>query len=357
MTCVFSPVPVGLPYMRYMDDNKKKYIARYDCAFQGAFKDCHFIAAISSLAWINDSAIRDQGTGKNTYSFTFYDPVPNPARYPAGTVITTPMPVTVNVTSKVLMDTGCVPPIWCSSQGCDETWVAMYEKAFAKFCMFKISKTMVFDDLIKGDAEPKFSDLPKGSDWGGNPVTVMKYLTDKTSKKFVFAVAGNAITYRGVNYASAYALIRTLCDLSPAIGKYPVNGFGIMNGAMVKVPMGAWTYSNETAALNATGVKIVYNQSTIVADHCYSILGVYEDAAGKYIVLRNPYGKADPGLGALGKGPWIFFKKQYNIGTTCAATNTTAVATSFPFTTADGIFALDAASFNNYFEGFGFISM
>jgi hypothetical protein len=339
--------------MRYMDDNKKKYIARYDCVFQGIFKDCHLIAALSSLAWINDNVIKDQGSGKSTYSFTFYDPNPNATRYPAGTLISTPMPVTVNVTPDIWMGGAT---IWCSSQGCDEIWVALYEKAFAKFCMFKIAETLVFDDLKNANVQPKFSDLPNGSDWGGNPVTVLKYLTDKTSKKFVFSVAGNAITYRCVNYASAYDLIKTLCDLNTAIGKYPVTGFGIMNGAMVKVPMGAWTYQNETSAQNATGIKIVYNQSTIVADHCYTILGIYEDLTGKYIVLRNAYGKADPTLPALGKGPWIFYKKQYDIGTTCAATNTTPVPMSFPFSNIDGIFALDVASFNNYFEGFGFIA-
>jgi hypothetical protein len=337
MTCTFMPEPKGFPYMRYQDDPKKKNIAKYYCTFQGPFINCHLIASLSSLAWINDNFIKDPGSGKTVYSFTFYDP--------------DPIPVKVNSNICIDNSTG----IWCCSQGCDETWVAMYEKAFAKFCMYKIKGSLSLADLQNSSVDPKYASLPNGSDWGGNPANVLKYLSDKTVKKYWYLVANNSSNL-SVGYSSAYAMIKAFCDFNTGIGKFIVAGFGKMTGIKVKVPMGAWTYKDETYALNATGVKITYDNATIVADHCYSVLGLYEDSVGKYVILRNPYGKGDPNLSSLGKGPWIFYDKQYNIGTTCPATNNTnPVGKSFDFSAADGIFALDVTTFNNYFEGVGFI--
>lgn len=342
MTCKWLPEPKGLPYMSQKNDQTQLYVAKCYCPVQGPFIDCHLIAALSSIAWINDTFIKNQGS-LTVYSSTFYDPQPDATQYPAGTTITTPMPVTVSVNANICMDS--VTGVWCCSRGCDETWVALFEKAFAKFCMFKIKKTMSWANLGNASVNPVFSSLPDGSDWGGNPAMVLQYLADGSVKKYTYTVVTT----------DAYAIIKALCPYNALIGKLNIPNIGIMNGDKVKVPMGAWTYKNETEAQAATGVSITYNNATIVGNHCYSILGIYEDSNGKYIVMRNPYGKADPAISKLGKGPWFMYNKLYSIGTSCKPKDTSITGKSIDFSAVDGIFALDVNIFKQYFEGFGYI--
>jgi hypothetical protein len=190
-----------------------------------------------------------------------------------------------------------------------------------------------------------YSILPNGSNWGGNPVTVMKYLTGSTP--LFFSPMAASFSFRGIQYSSYYDFIKN--------GLSEGTSIPAKNGAMTKYPAGAWTYVNETAALQKNGgVHISYSNATLVADHCYSVLGVYENSASKYIVLRNPYGGSDPSQVSLGSGTWSYNKKVYLPWGT-QKPGTVITPESRNLSDPDGIFALEQSVFRNYFEQFGFV--
>ena len=95
---------------------------------------------------------------------------------------------------------------------------------------------------------------------------------------------------------------------------------------------------------------------SIAANHCYSILGVYQNAGNNYVVLRNPWGYSDPTSPALtlGPGPWIYVNRLFD---TSGNPDHRFRTVTFDFTLADGIFALEASQFASYFYGFGFVHM
>lgn len=355
MTCKWLVDNSGYPFFKYTNSFKQKYVAKYNCPKQGPYKNCHLISALSSIAWVNDAVIIQKfaDVNKVNYLFSFYDYDPDMGMYPPGQAVLNPNTVEVKVAVNPKIFKDDTTGIWCCSRGCDETWVAMYEKAFAKFCLFRFAKKMTFADLLKPEVDPVFSNLPNGSDWGGNPASVMKYLTNNTVKKYWNLIAGNA---------GVYEQIRVLCDYYDKIGQIEVvfsdGSKAKITGCMTKYPTGAWTYLDNTDAKNNNGgTSVNYDNSTIVADHCYSILGIYEDAVGvgKYIVLRNPYGVNDPALPSLGKGPWIIKRNLYKIGLNYLPTEPGGAGLSLTFSDADGIFALDVTSFKNYFKGYGYI--
>ncbi len=94
-------------------------------------------------------------------------------------------------------------------------------------------------------------------------------------------------------------------------------------------PMTAWTYGSDK---NYTGTNVVGN-------HAYTVLGWAYKNSKKYIVLRNPWGVTEPvGLNSY-QGVLSFFDKSFwrpisTIGN-------------------DGIFAIEANSFQNLFAGIG----
>jgi hypothetical protein len=349
MTCKFLPDKTGKTFFA------NGLLPVYSNIVQSSnYKNCHLIAALSSLAWINNNFF-SPAQNAAVCNFTFYDPNPNlvkgtdKGQYPQDTDLTTlPVKVPVSVNTNIFMDdqTG----YWCqASSKLPETWPALWEKAFAKFCMFKIARNICYKDLANSAAEPDFSTLPNGSSWGGNPSTCLWYLTGRGLKPYPYT------TFNSFKLSSAeiYKFIRSLC-VTNRIGTTAA-GIGTYNGAKTKYPMGAWTYQNAASAKTTANVDITYQNATITADHCYSILGIYEDNIGQYIVLRNPYGTSDPSQIAVGKGPWIYYDTQNAIGNIFAA-GKTGKAVSFDFTTIDGIFALDVKVFSQYFEGFGYIA-
>jgi hypothetical protein len=241
--------------------------------------------------------------------------------------------------------------IWCgASSKLPETWPAMYEKAFAKFCMYKFAeKKLSAQDVNNAAVEPDFSTLPTGSHWGGNPVYVMRCLMGRAMRNFPYTTYGSF----GLNSANIYAHVKSLCVTGPMGQMSPI---GLVNGAKLQYPMGAWTYKDANAAKIKANVNIGYDNSSMVADHCYSILGIYEGNGSQYIVLRNPYGRADADTAryASGKGPWIYNEKRYALGAIVGDAFGRALALDFG--PADGIFALDVNVFTQHFEGFGHIT-
>lgn len=87
-------------------------------------------------------------------------------------------------------------------------------------------------------------------------------------------------------------------------------------------PMTAWTYGSGSATIS-------YDGSGIVANHAYSILGTQTSGGQDYVVLRNPWGWHEGTLNAL-SGTWQ--------------------GLALPV---DGVFALRADTFGQYYAGFG----
>ena len=351
MTCRFSPDATG---KKYFADASGGAAVFSNPMQSPLYKNCHLITALSSLAWINNKFFSVQG---NPCLYTFYDFDPyttlrgqDKGQYPPGKDLTkVPVEVPVSVNTNIFMDNAT--GIWCGATSKNpEYWPAMYEKAFGKFCMFKFPRNIIWNDLNNPAIDPDFSTLSRGSDWGGNPVTVLRYLTGRGLKPYTYT------TNKSFNLSSdaVYKYIKSLCVTTP-MGR--PSDYGTVNGAKVQYPAGAWTYIDANDAKTKANVTIAYDDSSMVGDHCYSILGIYEDGGSQYIVLRNPYGQvdADPAKYTSGKGPWIYFEKRYAIGGIVAA-DAAGKIVSFPFSSMDGIFALDVKVFTQYFEGLGHIS-
>jgi hypothetical protein len=249
--------------------------------------NCSLIAAFSSLAW--KAKITTQPAGpKITYSFQFYNP--NKLQQADGM---TPL----DANGKLLH---------AKSDTENEIWPALYEKAYY----------MWLDNINNPSGRP---DYCKYAAWQ-SPVTVLNQLTGKnalqkdcqrdfTSSDAIFSYINDNLC---VNY-NPTATNRTLM-----------------------YPAAAWTYNPKVR--NPYGVT--FSDTTIAAQHTYSLLGVTGTKAGttwtsKYIVLRNPYGKGkgDPGGVTLYNGNWC----NINLGTS------------------DGLFALAVDQFVKYFEGFTWV--
>lgn len=331
MTCVWKPDTKAV----YMAKNATK--AEFTAPVQSNMKNCHLIAGLSALAWVRPTFFSDLGE-HTTYSYKFY--------YDG-------VSVTAGINSNLFIDNAS--GLWCcatskmSTDSEHEAWPAWVEKAFGKFCLFKIKQLITLPDFQNAAIEPNYSNLINGSDWGGNCVTVMKYLTGSTN--FKISSPGDApFSFRNVNYTTYYDFIRNgISDGASIVAP--------KNGAMTKYPACAWTYLNETAAKQKNGgVTITYSNTTLVADHCYSLLGVYENSPYKYIVLRNPFGASDPDPQkvSLGSGTWSYSRKVYEPWGT-QKLGTVPTTESRILGNPDGIFALEQSVFRNYFEQFGFI--
>jgi len=98
-------------------------------------------------------------------------------------------------------------------------------------------------------------------------------------------------------------------------------------------PMVAWTYCSPPA-----GIK--YSDAHLAGCHAYSILGWHYDGGKKYIVLRNPWGYYEASI-SVAPGNWLAFDGSF--------WRTIALAAN------DGAFALEAATFKKYFDGFGLV--
>ena len=155
-----------------------------------------------------------------------------------------------------------------------------------------------------------------------------------------------------------YSFIKNCIGYNPCL-----IGTGSYNGCRTRFASAAWTYVDEASANanNTTGIPVVYSPQnnpgfSIAANHCYSILGVYQNAGNNYVVLRNPWGYSDPTSPALtlGPGPWIYVNRLFD---TSGNPTTGSGTVTFDFTLADGIFALEASQFASYFYGFGFVHM
>lgn len=96
-------------------------------------------------------------------------------------------------------------------------------------------------------------------------------------------------------------------------------------------PMVAWTYGAAPAGLD-------YGAARVVGNHAYSILGWEWRNNDYYIVLRNPWGTHEAILDVL-SGAW----SSSNVYNAALSLNT------------DGVFAMKASTFKQYFAGLGWV--
>jgi hypothetical protein len=350
--------------------------------------DCPFIAAMASIAWVDRNFIINNitaGPSPGNYSFNFWDypTVPwNPivALPVAGSpcqinpASLTPVKTTVVVSQTIPLD-GSNSPVDTSvtpnmsygagSSNNNEIWPALYEKAYAKFILYK-NGTLTAGNLTDPTMDPSFSQLQSLTqrDWGGNAGYALQYLTglncwmyNLTSTSFSPAggVSGSAT-------GSLYTYIKAgFCQsLSP-------NGVG-----KTKFPLVAWTYFN-----GSQPAGIQYDASSILAGHCYAVLGVFDAPDGShYIILRTTFGGREPSPDVpvpnsinLAEPPnyttWNCYDALFKMATVTGAIDYPKNAVQIPnyisINLANGIFGIEASipcasgltTFQNYFAMIG----
>ena len=262
-----------------------KETAEFFDPVQGAVANCYYIAALSAIAWATPFRIAHltRATGANQPQFNdlinFYTPDSGGALDKA-----------IQVSEAVPL-TASGDFIYCRSSEVNETWPAIYEKAFAK--------------LKTGTA----SDMPDITQTGwGDCVWATAQL--------------NGGTRRYWNTASRSAddlwnLLRSNC-LS----------YRTFN------PMTAWTYSSGDSSPD----HVDYNSAHVVGSHCYTVLGwAYRDCR-RWIVLRNPWGNTEAIASVLDATISMYDVSWWR-----------------PITLKnnDGVFAMEISAFKKYFAGFG----
>jgi Calpain family cysteine protease len=261
---------------------------------QGGLPDCHFISAMAALAWSNPFAmvhqvrpIHAKDTIKSAGTMARIPFFGGTGAAPAGIEVTERLP---------LIEPGDVYQ-YARSGHKKETWPAVYEKAWVKW--------------FTGDPgdHPDYTKVT-----GGDPVADLVNLTGLSP-----------------SYASTQ----------------PMTGDQIWNdvrshcrGSWTFDPMVACTYASDSAA----PTPVNYNSAGLVAWHCYAILGWQQSGAGKYIVLRNPWGYHEATLN-VDNGPWTSFD-QFEGGVVVGTLTLPE----------HGVFALRADTFQQYFASYGWVS-
>jgi hypothetical protein len=369
--------------------------------------NCPFIAALASIAWVNRNFIIQNITPlPNTppnnpggsYTFKFWDykgqtmpsstdpTVPlNPVN---GSGNPTGIPTYVTVSSQALFDINgsILDPtntyygagsnyknnVWPALS--NEVWTALYERAYAKFCYYEncikptagsLTCTKSTDqngnpvNTITGP-DPNIADvlsitknpsIPQTQPtWGGNAGWALVYLTGLNCYSYNTNLSTFPTAPGGVNAAtSIYNFINAgFCSEITAVQ-------GI---SKTRYPLVAWTYPSGTQ----------YDPYTLIADHCYAILGTYDASNGSsYIILRNTFGLPIPNKDYplpsslnvyTGGTNWAYNDAQFKIGSTPSwpANNRSVLSGSLnvALPSSYGIFAIEGTqAFKKYFATIG----
>ena len=261
---------------------------------QGRLGDCYFLAAAAAIAHTNPSVIRDAFTehADGTVSVRLFVRDGNHLANKQ-TIYRTPLKaIEVQVDRRIAISNG--KPVYVTGHDSEhpELWPAILEKAFAK---------------VNGSY---------GRIVGGWPARAMEMLSGKESQEFVTAGAEPNDIYRAMRSAMEYG--------KPiAASTYPPATFAKTMGelersdpqspdldtlrAMKSWGIGSW----KTPAL--WGSKYRYDDSGVVENHSYTVLGVTEKNGRKFVILRNPWGSYEPpstGIGTAkvksGEGDGVF---------------------------------------------------
>ncbi|MBI1282109.1 MAG: hypothetical protein GC179_28540 [Anaerolineaceae bacterium] len=252
---------------------------------QGAVANCYYIAALASVAWAKPFQIaqmtRATGTGQQSFvdMVRFYKP-------DSGGVLDKQIEVTETVPQTLSGNF-----IYARSSEAGEIWPSVYEKAYAKLKTGTSSDHPDITATAWGDCVWATAQLTGGR----------RYYYDTASRSsdtLWDLVRGNSLSYRTFN------------------------------------PMTAWTYSTG----DANDRHLNYSGATIVASHCYSVLGWGYYNSRKYIVLRNPWGNTEATVATLNATI-----SMYDISWWRPIT----------LNIVDGTFAMEAWAFKYYFAGLG----
>lgn len=275
--------------------------ADYRSPVQGATPDCHFIAALASLAWAYPTWISQRTrplslTDALASGDTIFSPEPGgvdmiPFYSSAGAV-----PLDIQVDELVPVSQPGANFIYARSVNVGETWPAIYEKAWVKW----------FTDFTGVDT-PDY-----GLITGGDPIADLVSLTGWAStSKSTSGMTGDAI----------WNDVRANCR-----GSWTFN------------PMAACTYASAAAAPS----PVTFSDSGLVAWHCYSILGWIYASNIQYIVVRNPWGNT-PATLDVDNGLWAPIE-QFG--------PSEVLGLNLP---ANGVFALEATLFQQCFASYGWV--
>jgi hypothetical protein len=380
----------------------------YPTPTQGeCLQDCPCIAALASIAWVNRNFILNNisgpSSGNGSYTVYFWDypqasyppvvalPGPNSGiQLNSVAVVGNPVQTRVVVNQNIALDSSNSPVDTSSrmyygagSSNSNEIWPSLYEKAYAKFCLYKCGtpiqansnlplNTTTLADPTKDPSFGEVQSLTK-TQWGGNAGIALIYLTGLPC--FVYNINSSSFTpipNSGVSASATnpYNYIKTgFCKETSTV--YGVN--------KTKYSLVAWTYPSESQSpaglYNATtGTGIKYDPSSIMADHCYPILGVFEATINgvivQYIVLRTTFGGPDPSPNIpvqnyinLAQTPnptnSSYYDALFKIGTVSAAKSYPPVGQrpnqiSIDLSLSDGIFGIEGTiAFKNYFAWIG----
>jgi hypothetical protein len=290
-----------------------------DDAVQGCTKNCYFIAALASVAFVkytNFPVSAAKSALKDSYDITFY--------YPDGQTYRT-----ITIGSDLVLESAGNTPVFSRPSTSNEVWPAIYEKAYGAFLVL-LQSDLPFNGRVGCSNYPR----PNLSDFaGGNPLESLEHIT-----------------------GASWVLNSTYFNTKDIPGKcfekiWNANYSEDSVNGITRYPMVAWTYfTADDANTCHPNTKISYGSEILVANHSYSILGTVKNGGINYIVLRNPYGRlwgADPDDPVL--------KNYLYTGTWSPPSLGNCSAFSLPMTTIDGIFALSDDQFELYFQAFGWV--
>jgi hypothetical protein len=281
----------------------------YDDPIQGCVANCYLIAAFSSIAWATPYMLPQRLLPG---PFKFKLPAPDPFN---------PGTDTVNGVNSKLALTDDKRIVFADSYTPNEIWPGIYEKAYGMW----ITKNT--------DNQP---DITKTTN--GNPVTALY----------------NIMGYRD-NWIKTYTTTIKQADGSLLSADDIWKGIsGLCTSAKTFRPTVAWTYG---VASTPPG-DADYNNSGLVRDHAYSILGIHTENSKRYVVIRNPFGNGEPMDLSLVSGTSWGAPELVDQGFTktgAADPKYPPTGLSISFKNPDGVFALDVNSFRIYFEAFGWI--
>ncbi len=297
----FLPLPGASPFVS---------LGRYEDPIQGCLPDCYLVSALCSYAWaIKSAQIFKENIEPNPYSYTFYTPeVDASGALVIGGRTIASQAFTINEKIPLILPETIV---YTRSNDYKEIWPCLYEKAYATW-VYSRKNNIAPGPTVR----PDYLTICQG-----NPVTALIHLTGKQC---------NAYNTNSLADGDSYLKIRSQFTAAGSIKTH--------------YPTVAWTYGTAPAGVS-------YSNDVIVANHSYSVLGVYPQAIPAdlnqgYIVMRNPFGQSrgdpkeniDPNLpsDAFYKGSWGPLNRSLGI-------------------TTDGIFALKDSVFRKYFAGFGWV--
>lgn len=288
---ISSAVWANLPGGKYTINSER---SGTDPVQSGIMKNCSLISALASCAWVKKASLVTEDQPRDTihpFSYDIYDITKGWIRVcPSAGLLQSPLGTLVHASSSTPY----------------ETWPSILEKAY--YMSRSVAATGASTD------KPDYTLYANDTN---NPITVLRQVTGVVPGRLT--KAANPDVYTPEN------IFARIAALSPGLAGY----------TKIRHPAIAWTGK----------VPAVYD-GTIAPRHSYSILGVAGDCTqvtrstlewkNKYIVLRNPWG-AKPGDPTAFAGNALYTATDW-----C----------TMKFTTNDGIFALRADLFYQYFDGF-----